>query len=91
MAVLHKAELQRRKRSSEETGSLELPADSTGNPAHEMQRLLVDRLGSDLGRRIVAEQLAFSHPLDRAIEMFSRAAGPVGFLALTGWLIWLVC
>jgi hypothetical protein len=67
-----------------------LPPDSGGNPAHEMQRLLVQRLGADLGQRIIAEQSANSVRIEAIISSMSRAAGPIGLVALVGSLIWLI-
>lgn len=83
---LHEAEL------PVDESTLAFPIGAPRNPAHEMQRLLVERLGGELSASVAGLHGSEPDPLDVAVTFLSRLAGPVGFIGLLsalGWAIFL--
>jgi hypothetical protein len=76
--------------AKEAAGTLVRPEDSADNRAHEMQRLLLQRLGTELGQRLIFEQSTYSARVETIVSSLSRLAGPVGLVGLVGALIWMI-
>lgn len=69
--------------------SLVLPIEGAGNPAHEMQRHLLERIGAELGN-YTTPHAARVDLLENIVSTTSRLAGPVGLVALVAFLGWLI-
>jgi hypothetical protein len=69
---------------------LALSAEPTNNPTHEMQRLLLARLEAQLGSRRFDRASPGITMIESVIAESSRLAGPVGLVALSGLLAWLI-
>lgn len=92
MAVINFAHVDHEKEqpACQKAGTFVLPGESAGNPTHEMQRLLLQRLGGELGQRLIIEQFTYANRIETIASSLSRLAGPVGLVALVGALIWMI-